>query len=95
MIYRLLGANIRQRRRALGLTQESLAAQVGISASFLGHIERGSRTLSVDTLLSLCRALGVTPNDLLGMPCAAAPDAMITQAQALLQSALALLREPR
>lgn len=65
--YIALGQRIRSRRRALHLTQEALAERVGISASFLGHIERGSRVLSVETLVSLCTTLSATPNELLGM----------------------------
>lgn len=48
--YVALGQRIRSHRCALHLTQEELAERVGISASFLGHIERGSRVLSVETL---------------------------------------------
>ena len=65
--YVALGQRIRSHRRALHLTQEALAERVGISASFLGHIERGSRVLSVETLVALCTALSATPNELLGM----------------------------
>lgn len=92
--YPALGARVRQRRRALNLTQAELADRMAISASFLGHIERGTRSLSVDTLMSLCHALDLTPNDLLGeqVPPSARPDSMELLAQELLQAALALLR---
>ena len=49
------------------MTQEQLAEAAGLSASFLGHIERGTRVASVDTLEKLAAALEVTPNDLLGI----------------------------
>ncbi len=61
-----LGRRIRMRRREMKLTQEQLAEKADISPSFLGHIERGSRTLSLGTLLEICKALGTTANDLLG-----------------------------
>ena len=56
MDYTALGHRIRTLRTASGLTQAELAERVGISASFLGHIERGTRVLSVDTLAALCAA---------------------------------------
>lgn len=95
MFYRALGQRIRIRRCALHLTQADLAARASLSASFLGHIERGTRTLSVDTLMSLCRALDATPNDLLGLPptLSARPDDMNLLAQELLQTTLDLLRQ--
>ena len=65
MDYQALGLRIRTRRCAKQMTQEQLAKQIGISTSFLGHIERGSRVLSVETLMSVCNALEMTPNDLL------------------------------
>ncbi len=67
MNYTELGKKVRLIRKARGITQEELASQVGISASFLGHIERGTRVLSLDTLLALCHTLNVTPNDLLSV----------------------------
>lgn len=66
MDYIAFGQRIRRFRKQKRLTQEALAEQVGISASFMGHIERGSRIASIDTLMQLCHVLGVTPNDLLG-----------------------------
>lgn len=65
MDYIALGWRIRFFRKKRGLTQEQLAERVGVSSSFLGHIERGSRAASLETLMRLCRALEITPNDLL------------------------------
>lgn len=65
MDYTMLGQRIRHYRHKLGLTQEQLAERAGVSASFLGHIERGSRAASLETVMQLCAALDVTPNDLL------------------------------
>lgn len=63
--YKDLGRRVRETRRQLSMTQEKLADQVGISASFLGHIERGSRVASLETLVALCNTLRVTPQYLL------------------------------
>ena len=78
MNYTDLGHKVRILRRARCITQEELATQVGISASFLGHIERGTRVLSLDTLLALCDTLGVTPNDLLSVEAYAAQQQLPT-----------------
>lgn len=61
-----MGKRIKQRRKELHLTQEALAEQAGISASFMGHIERGSRIASLDTLLSICIALDVSMDFIIG-----------------------------
>ena len=63
--YQALGQKIRQLRRIENLTQEELAQKLGVSISFVGHLERGTRTASLETLLSLCAVLKTTPNDLL------------------------------
>lgn len=65
MIYRGLGKRIRQQRQLLKMTQEKLAESAGISLSFLGHIERGTRKASLDTLVRVCNALKVSPQLLL------------------------------
>ncbi|MBR3765366.1 MAG: helix-turn-helix transcriptional regulator [Clostridia bacterium] len=95
--YEAIGQRVRGMRRALKLTQGELAELVGISASFLGHIERGTRILSVDTLMALCDALGTTPNALLGVMAAdALPDAserVTVSVASMLQGVSDLLRE--
>ena len=48
------------------MTQEGLAERVEISASFMGHIERGSRKMSVDTLCRIAHALDCSADNLLG-----------------------------
>lgn len=63
--YRALGRRVRQQRVLNEMTQEELAEKAGISCSFVGHIERGEKKASVETLVCLCNALGVSPNILL------------------------------
>ena len=65
MDYKDMGSRIRAVRRQQSLTQEHLAEMVGISASFLGHIERGTRVASLETLVALCNELNVAPEYLL------------------------------
>lgn len=58
--YRAMGMRIRQLRKQHRLTQAELAEQVGISTSFMGHIERGTRIASLETLVSLSSTLDVS-----------------------------------
>ena len=61
MDYKDLGNRVRIARRSKTWTQEELAEK----ASFLGHIERGTRVASLETFVSLCNELCVTPEYLL------------------------------
>lgn len=54
-----MGNRIRMERRKQDLTQEKLAEMVGISESFMGHIERGGRTLSIETLVKISNVLNL------------------------------------
>ena len=59
-----LGEKIRRERQARGFTQEQLAEQADISVNFMSLIENG-RNMSVDTLVKIASALGVTADYLL------------------------------
>ena len=63
--YGKIGMRIRQARKAKKLTQSELAGQCGISMSFLGHIERGTRIMSLETFVSICAALDAEADELL------------------------------
>lgn len=65
MDYKILGIKIREERIRLSLTQETLAEDINISVSYMGQIERGERSLSLDTLVKLTKRLGVTVDYLL------------------------------
>lgn len=65
MQYDKLGERIRQQRVLAKMTQEKLAEKAGISLSFLGHIERGNRKASLETIVGICNALKVSPSLLL------------------------------
>lgn len=61
-----LSTRVRERRRALGLSQSALAELASISPELVSRIERGRCLPSVPTLVCIARALRTTPNDLLG-----------------------------
>lgn len=53
MDYRYLGAQVRKRRLELGYTQAQVAEAIDVSTSFVGHIERGTRKPSLETMAQL------------------------------------------
>lgn len=63
--YEKVGMRIRQIRKAKGWSQDELAKKCGISMSFLGHIERGTRIMSLETFVSICAALDAAADELL------------------------------
>ena len=60
MNYKRLGKRIREERQRLNLTQAALAEAINISDTYMGAIERGERSLTLDTLVRLVVRLGVT-----------------------------------
>ena len=60
----VIGGNARRLRKASGLSQEALAADVGIDMRQLGRIERGESFPSMGTLIALAERLGVDPTEL-------------------------------
>lgn len=59
-----LGQTLRRLRREAKLTQEELAARAGLSANYVGEIERGERNPSVLALYQIARGLRVSPSAL-------------------------------
>lgn len=67
--YGKIGKRIRQIRQTKGWSQSDLAKKCGISMSFLGHIERGTRIMSLDTFVNICVAIETRADELLwGVP---------------------------
>jgi transcriptional regulator with XRE-family HTH domain len=62
------GKAVRRRRLALELTLEELAERADLTPNYLGSVENGRRDPSLSTVLSLARALGAAPGELLGSP---------------------------
>ncbi len=62
--YKILGQNIKQRRKELGLTQQQLADKINISLNFMGKIEVAFSKPSLDTLIELAEALNTTVSEL-------------------------------
>ena len=64
-VYANIGAAVRKRRDAIGMTQKALAERTGLSRTSITNIERGGQALLVHQLLELAKALRVTPTALL------------------------------
>ena len=62
---RALGKRLKKLRKTRSLTQVDLAVAVGLSPSYIGAIEQGTRQPSLKTLNKLARALGVRIKDLI------------------------------
>lgn len=63
--YKVLGERIKEERKRVHLTQAQLANEIGISDTYMGAIERGERSLTLDTLVKLANRIGVTIDYLL------------------------------
>jgi transcriptional regulator with XRE-family HTH domain len=61
----LVGAQVRRRRRAAGLSQAQLAERSGVSRQAVGALESGRHLPRVDAALAIAAALGTTVEDLL------------------------------
>jgi len=64
-----MGLRIKERRRALGFTQESLAYAAKLDRSYIGGIERGERNITIVTLSNIVKCLDCSIEELLrGIP---------------------------
>ncbi len=54
-----LGGRLRRLRRELGLNQNAMAAELGVSPSYLNHLERNQRPVTAQVLLRLAQAYDV------------------------------------
>lgn len=61
----LLGERLRSTRDSLGLTQEFVSGEAGITLRFYQMIERGEKSVSLDTLIRLSGVLTVSTDYLL------------------------------
>lgn len=60
----VMATNLRRLRHAKGMTQEELAEQAGLSARYIGAIERARASASVTVLGQIADALEMEPADL-------------------------------
>ncbi len=60
-----IGKNIRKYRLMKKLRQEDLAEKANLSVNYVGAIERGEKTPSLETLLTIINTLGVSADMIL------------------------------
>jgi transcriptional regulator with XRE-family HTH domain len=66
---RVFGERVRARRLELGLSQEAAAVRCGIHWTQLGKVERGQRSLRLETIVKIAGGLDVDPGELVhGLP---------------------------
>ena len=66
--YKEIGAKIRQKRKALNLTQLQLAEKVELTESSISRYESGKiATMPTSTVNKICKVLNIEPAELLGI----------------------------
>lgn len=64
-----IGLRVLRRRQELGLTQDAVAARLGITAPNIAHIEHGKQNVTVQTMCKLAEALETSAQELMfGIP---------------------------
>ena len=61
----MLAANMIRLRGEQGWSQEDLAFEAGLHRTFIAHVERQARNISLDNIERIARALRVAPHQLL------------------------------
>lgn len=58
------GQRVRELRKERGYSQEHLADIAGLDRSYMGHIERGEKNITLLKIHQISKALGVNPKAL-------------------------------
>ena len=82
--YKAIGQRIRQVRQEKHITQEKLGELCALSTAHIGHIERGTRIPSLQTVFHIASALGVSIDYLL-LDAAKGPEAVFSAIRARIQ----------
>ena len=57
------GRRIKAIRTTLGISQEELAFKCELNRTYMGALERGEKTPSLNTILKLCKGLHISVSD--------------------------------
>jgi transcriptional regulator with XRE-family HTH domain len=63
-VRKFLGQRLRALRKQRGLSQERLGERAGLSGKFIGEVERGEKSISMDSLYRVSVALEIPLRDL-------------------------------
>jgi transcriptional regulator with XRE-family HTH domain len=58
------GNRLREKRTALGLSQEAFADKCGLDRTYISGIERGKRNVSLLNIETIAKALGISVSEL-------------------------------
>lgn len=61
---KIIGEAVLRFRKKIGLSQEALAEKADIHPNYVGRIERGECSASVEILLKIAKALDIRPHKL-------------------------------
>lgn len=61
LLARKLGRTLKERRLSAGISQTTLAAELGVDQSFVSRVESGSRELSIEQWFLWMDTLGTPP----------------------------------
>ena len=61
----MFGEELRKAREAAGLTQEKLSFEAGLDRTYISLLENDKHSPSLDVLLRICDAVGVTASELI------------------------------
>lgn len=60
--YKIVGARIAKRRKALGLKQYQVCEMIDVNYKYLSNLETGRSSPSLELIMSLCEALQTSPD---------------------------------
>jgi transcriptional regulator with XRE-family HTH domain len=63
-VRKFLGQRLRALRKQHGLSQERLGERAGLSGKFIGEVERGEKSISIDSLYHVAVALDIPLREL-------------------------------
>jgi transcriptional regulator with XRE-family HTH domain len=63
-VRKFLGQRLRALRKQHGLSQERLGERAGLSGKFIGEVERGEKSISIDSLYHVSVALDIPLREL-------------------------------
>ena len=60
----MFGKRIQQIRKDMNLSQEKFGELVGFHRTYIGHIERAEKSVSIKTIEQICKALNISIQEL-------------------------------
>ncbi len=75
----LFGERLKERRRALGLTQAQVFERTGITAAYVSLVERGQANPTLDMMVKLAESVGAEAWDMIRPPSPSMPDSVQNQ----------------